>query len=50
MEVARAVFWLRNLEQEQIDKRDPACPELYDEPAEAIRMAITALEKEKSRV
>ena len=40
----RAIHWLRVLEQEQIEKRDPACPEVWDEAAEALRMAIMALE------
>ena len=40
----KAIHWLRVLEQEQIEERDPACPEVYDEPAEALRMAIMALQ------
>lgn len=44
LSVKRAIHWLQVLEQEQIEKRDPACPEVYDEPAEALRMAIRALE------
>lgn len=50
MNIERAIYWLKVLEMEQDEKRDPACPELYDEPSEALRMAITALEKEKSQV
>ena len=44
LSVQQAIHWLRVLEQEQKDKRDPACPEVYDEPAEALRMAIRAME------
>ena len=47
LSVQQAIHWLRVLEQEQKDKRDPACPEVYDEPAEALRMAIRALEGRK---
>lgn len=45
----KAIHWLRILEQEQIEKRDSACPEAWDEPAEALRMAIMALQNREEK-
>ena len=43
--IKQAIHWLKVLEQEQVEKKDPACPEAWEEPAEALRMAIAALKE-----